>query len=99
MNILASGSADNSVSIWDINQLKQAQCYKLETVVTQVQFHSSLSSILNVALENSNLNLIDCRTEKVIKEYKPSENKKNKISGNLMCFCNSEFNTDICYLG
>lgn len=100
IQVLASGSADKTVAIWDVEEKKNVHTYTFEHVVTQVQFNPCLTkkSMLCTLTEETWMHWVDCREEKVVKKV-----ELGLFMGNnkcqAMCMCQSEFDENVCYIG
>lgn len=94
---LASGAADNTVAIWDIDQRKSVHQYTFDHVVTQVQFNpnNSQKNVLCALTEEHCLNFIDCREEKVVATIDLGQFMGNSKC-QALCVCQSEFDENVC---
>jgi len=92
ITVLASGSADQTVSIWDMDLSKNVHSYTFENIVTQVQFNpcSSQKNMLCTLTEEAWMNWVDCREEKVVKKVDLGLFMGQKKC-QAMCVCQSEF--------
>jgi len=102
VQVLASSSADKTVAIWNLDENKIVQHWTTNSHANQVQFHPTKLNLLSVACENSELSIIDCKSEKIVRtidstQFNSETCKVDKAK--LVSITNSEWNENNCFMG